>query len=236
MSELLVRVSGLRKSFETGDGVIEVLRGIDFDIQAGERLAIAGASGVGKSTLLHILGTLDHPTAGRVEFRGEDLFAKNARELARFRGKSLGFIFQFHHLLPEFDAVENVMMPGLICGESFAEMRPRAERLLDEVGLGHRIQHPVGKLSGGERQRVAVARALVLEPALLLADEPTGNLDPKTGDQVLELLLEINRSHGTALVAVTHSPSLAVRLGRQVVLVDGHLEQTELYDAADFTP
>ncbi|MFQ5416996.1 MAG: ABC transporter ATP-binding protein [Myxococcota bacterium] len=236
MSEALVRVRGLRKSFETGDGVIEVLRGIDLDIEAGERLAIAGASGVGKSTLLHILGALDHPTAGRGEFRGEDLFAEDARELARFRGRSLGFIFQFHHLLPEFNALENVMMPGLIRGESFAHMRPRAERLLDEVGLGHRIRHPVGKLSGGERQRVAVARALVLEPALLLADEPTGNLDPKTGEQVLELLLEINRSHGTALVAVTHSPSLAARLGRQVVLADGQLGPPDLYAAAQFAP
>jgi len=223
MSDELVRVSGLRKSFETGDGRIEVLRGLDFSIDVGERFAIVGASGVGKSTLLHILGTLDHPTAGRVEFRGEDLFTRSSRELARFRGRSLGFIFQFHHLLPEFNAIENVMMPGLIRGERFAAMRPRAAALLEEVGLGHRIEHPVGKLSGGERQRVAVARALVLEPALLLADEPTGNLDPKTGDQVLDLLLEMNRTHGTALVAVTHSPSLAKRLGRQVVLADGHL-------------
>jgi len=228
MSDALVRVSGLRKSFETGDGRIEVLRGLDFSVGAGERIAIVGASGVGKSTLLHILGTLDHPTAGRVEFRGEDLFARSSRELARIRGRSLGFIFQFHHLLPEFNAVENVMMPGLIRGESFAHMRPRATALLGEVGLGHRIEHPVGKLSGGERQRVAVARALVLEPALLLADEPTGNLDPKTGDQVLDLLLEMNRAHGTALVVVTHSPSLAKRLGRQLVLADGHLS-----DAAD---
>jgi lipoprotein-releasing system ATP-binding protein len=225
MSERLVRVSGLRKSFDTGDGTIDVLRGLDFSVTAGERLAIVGASGVGKSTLLHILGTLDHPTAGRVEFRGEDLFAKDARELARFRARCLGFIFQFHHLLPEFNAVENVMMPGLIRGESFGSMRPQAVRLLEEVGLGHRIAHPVGKLSGGERQRVAVARALVLEPALLLADEPTGNLDPKTGDQVLDLLLEINRTHGTALVVVTHSPALARTLGRQAVLEDGHLTE-----------
>jgi lipoprotein-releasing system ATP-binding protein len=223
MSDVLVRVRGLSKSFETGDGAIDVLREIDLDVHGGERLAIVGASGVGKSTLLHILGTLDHPTAGQIDFRGEDLFAKDADELARFRSRSLGFIFQFHHLLPEFDAVENVMMPGLIRGETMAEMRPRAERLLNEVDLGHRIEHPVGKLSGGERQRVAVARSLVLEPALLLADEPTGNLDPKTGEQVLGLLLEINRSHGTALVVVTHSPQLATRLGRTAVLEDGRL-------------
>jgi len=223
MSDALVRVRGLSKSFETGDGVIDVLHGIDFDVRSGERLAIVGASGVGKSTLLYILGTLDHPTTGSVEFCGEDLFEKDAEALAQFRGRSLGFIFQFHHLLPEFDAVENVMMPGLIRGESFAEMRPRAERLLDEVGLAHRIEHPVGKLSGGERQRVAVARALVLEPALLLADEPTGNLDPKAGAHVLDLLLEINRTHGTALVVVTHSPQLAASLGRTVVLEEGRL-------------
>ncbi len=226
MSEDLLRVEGLRKSFPTGDGVIEVLRGIDLVIRPAERLAIVGNSGVGKSTLLHILGTLDRPTRGSVIFRGEDLFEKKGAELARFRNTSLGFIFQFHHLLPEFNAVENVMMPGLIGGRSFDEMRSRATRLLGEVGLGHRLEHPVGKLSGGERQRVAVARALVLEPALLLADEPTGNLDPKTGDQVLELLLEMNRQHGTALVVVTHSPEIASRLGRRALLTEGYLEDS----------
>jgi lipoprotein-releasing system ATP-binding protein len=227
MSDALIRVRGLSKSFETGDGTIDVLHGIDFEVRSGERLAIVGASGVGKSTLLYILGTLDHPTTGSIEFRGEDLFEKDAEALAQFRGRSLGFIFQFHHLLPEFDAVENVMMPGLIRGESFAEMRPRAERLLAEVNLAHRIEHPVGKLSGGERQRVAVARALVLEPALLLADEPTGNLDPKAGAHVLDLLLEINRTHGTALVVVTHSPQLAASLGRTAVLEEGRMVVSE---------
>ncbi len=222
MNELL-RAERLRRSFQTGDGTIEVLCGIDLALEPGERLAIVGASGVGKSTLLHLLGALDHPTSGRVLFRGEDLFLRSAPELARFRNASLGFIFQFHHLLPEFNALENVMMPGLIGGRSFSEMRPLAERLLGEVGLQHRMGHAVGKLSGGERQRVAVARALVLEPELLLADEPTGNLDPKTGDQVLDLLLEMNRIHGTALVVVTHSPELARRLGRQAVLTDGYL-------------
>jgi lipoprotein-releasing system ATP-binding protein len=225
MSEPLLEALGVRRSFRTGDGVIEVLKGIDLVIRPRERLAILGASGVGKSTLLHILGTLDHPSAGSVLFRGEDLGGRGRRELARFRNQSLGFIFQFHHLLPEFDALENVMMPGLVGGRSHAEMRERAARLLEEVGLEHRIRHPVGKLSGGERQRVAVARALVLEPALVLADEPTGNLDPKTGDQVLELLMEMNRVHGTALVVVTHSPELAAHLGRRVVLVDGYLEE-----------
>jgi lipoprotein-releasing system ATP-binding protein len=224
MSDLLV-TEGVRRAFITGDGSIEVLRGVDMDIRRSERIAILGNSGVGKSTLLHILGTLDHPTAGRVLFEGEDLFAKDGKDLARFRNEKLGFIFQFHHLLPEFDAIENVMMPGLIGGRPFDEMRERARRLLGEVGLEHRITHPVTKLSGGERQRVAVARALVLEPALLLADEPTGNLDPKTADQVLDLLLEMNRLHGTALVVVTHSPDIASRLGRRVVLVDGYLEE-----------
>jgi len=224
MSDLM-RIEGLRRSFPTGDGSIEVLRGVDFVLRARERVAVLGNSGVGKSTLLHIMGTLDHPSEGRVLFRDEDVFAKSPQALARFRNRHLGFIFQFHHLLPEFDALENVMMPGLIGGIGFDEMRGRARRLLSEVGLEHRITHPVGKLSGGERQRVAVARALVLEPALLLADEPTGNLDPKTADQVLDLLLEMNRVHGTALVVVTHSPEIATRLGRRVVLVDGYLEE-----------
>lgn len=225
MSDELLRISGLRRSFTTGDASIEVLRGIDLLIRRRERLAILGESGVGKSTLLHVLGTLDRPSQGEVWFEGEDLFAKDSDGLAAFRNEKLGFIFQFHHLLPEFDALENVMMPGLIGGRPFDEMRLRARKLLGEVGLEHRVSHPVTKLSGGERQRVAVARALVLEPALLLADEPTGNLDPKTAGQVLDLLLEMNRVHGTALVVVTHSPDIASRLGRRVVLVDGYLEE-----------
>jgi lipoprotein-releasing system ATP-binding protein len=226
MSSELLRVEGLHKSFQTGDRSIEVLRGIDLSIREGERLAILGNSGVGKSTLLHILGTLDRPTKGGVFYRGAlDLFSLDSDQLAQFRNASLGFVFQFHHLLPEFNALENVMMPGLIGGHGLEAMRPRAERLLGDVGLEHRTSHPVGKLSGGERQRVAVARALMLEPAILLADEPTGNLDPKTGDQVLQLLLEMNRTQGTALVVVTHSPDLAARLGRRAVIADGHLEE-----------
>ncbi len=236
MSEPLIRVSGLHKSFETGDGSIEVLRGLDFEIQPGECVAIVGNSGVGKSTLLHILGTLDHPTSGTVEFRGEDLFANSSDELARFRSDCLGFIFQFHHLLPEFNALENVMMPGLIANEPPGPLRERAVALLDEVGLSHRVEHPVGKLSGGERQRVAVARAVVREPALLLADEPTGNLDPKTGDQVLDLLLELNSTHQSGLVAVTHSPEIATRLGRKLILSDGFVESAEHFTDTRFTP
>jgi lipoprotein-releasing system ATP-binding protein len=225
MSEALLEAVSVRRSFQTGDGVVEVLRGVDLCIHAAERVAILGVSGVGKSTLLHILGTLDRPSSGRVLLRGEDLARRERHSLARFRNKSLGFVFQFHHLLPEFNALENVMMRGLVGGRPAHEMRERAAGLLGEVGLEHRLEHPVGKLSGGERQRVAVARALVLEPALVLADEPTGNLDPKTGDQVLELLLQMNRVHGTALVVVTHSPTLAARIGRQTELVDGYLEE-----------
>ena len=225
MSELLLEAVGVCRSFPTGEGRVEVLRQVDLKIHPGERVAILGASGVGKSTLLHILGTLDRPTAGQVLSRGEDLARRDRGALARFRNERRGFVFQFHHLLPDFNALENVMMPGLVGGRSAAEMRRRAAGLLGEVGLEHRLEHPVGKLSGGERQRVAVARALVLEPAMLLADEPTGNLDPKTGDQVLELLLEMNRVHGTALVVVTHSPTLASRLGRRTELVEGMLEE-----------
>ena len=225
MSEALIRVEGLCKSFETGDSAIEVLSGLDLEIQAGERVAIVGQSGVGKSTLLHILGTLDHPSAGRVCFDGEDVFAKPPDALARLRNTSVGFVFQFHHLLPEFSAVENVMMPGLIQGLEFAAMKERASAMLEEVGLSHRLEHPVGKLSGGERQRVAVARALVLDPPLVLADEPTGNLDPEIGDQVSDLLLQMNETRGTTLVVVTHSARLAQKLGKTLVLDHGSLEQ-----------
>jgi len=219
----LVQVEGLVKRFATGEGEIEVLSGIDFRLEEADRVAIVGESGVGKSTFLHVLGTLDHPTAGSVRFRGEDVFTKSPGELARFRNHALGFVFQFHHLLPEFSALENVMMPGLVRGIGFDEMRERAAHILGDVGLDQRLDHRVGKLSGGERQRVAVARALVLGPQLVLADEPTGNLDPATGDRIGELLLEMNRSRGTALVVVTHNERLAERLGRTVVLKDGVL-------------
>jgi lipoprotein-releasing system ATP-binding protein len=223
MAEELLRAEGVSKTFRSEVGEIEVLRSVHLSIAEGERIAILGQSGVGKSTLLHILGTLDRPTEGTVRFRGEDLFARTPEDLAKFRNESIGFVFQFHHLLPEFDAVENVMMPGLIRGLSFDEMRRRATEKLPEVGLGERLRHRVGKLSGGERQRVAVARALVLDPPLVLADEPTGNLDPRTGDRITDLLLDMNRTRGTALVVVTHSQALAEKLGRTVTLVDGAL-------------
>jgi lipoprotein-releasing system ATP-binding protein len=219
----LVEVSDLAKTFDAGAGPIEVLSGLDLSLEAGERVAVVGQSGVGKTTFLQILGTLDHPTSGEVRFRGESVFDKSPSELARLRNEFLGFVFQFHHLLPEFSAVENVMMPGLIHGRPREEVRVRAETVLCDVGLAHRLAHPIGKLSGGERQRVAVARALVLDPPLVLADEPTGNLDPTTGAQIADLLLEMNRARGTTLVVVTHSERMAEKLGRTLVLEEGGL-------------
>ncbi len=224
MSQPLLRAEGVSKRFVTGEGAtIEVLRDLSLEVAHGEKVAILGQSGIGKSTLLYVLGTLDHPSEGRVWFEGEDVFARDGESLARFRNRSLGFVFQFHHLLPEFTALENVMMPGLLRGLGFAAMRERAAAILAEVELSHRLEHPVGKLSGGERQRVAVARALVLDPPLVLADEPTGNLDPRTAEVVGDLLLRLNESRGTALVVVTHNAELARRMGRALVLRDGRL-------------
>ena len=221
----LIRVEGVCKRFGEGQSAIEVLRGVDLVLEEGDRVAIVGQSGVGKSTLLHILGTLDRPSSGRILFRGEDVFSRSSGELARLRNRFLGFVFQFHHLLPEFSAIENVMMPGLLQERPRDEMHERAGAILDEVGLSHRLEHPVGKLSGGERQRVAVARALVLEPPVVLADEPTGNLDPATGADVAGLLLEMNRTRGITLIVVTHSARMADQLGRTLVLRDGRLEE-----------
>ncbi len=228
MVDLLLEACGLAKTFQAGGREIRVLQNLDFKVAPAERVAILGQSGIGKSTLLHILGTLDHPTAGQVLFEGEDVFAKDERALARFRNEALGFVFQFHHLLPEFSACENVMMPGLLRGLARPEMEARARSILDEVEMGHRVEHPVGKLSGGERQRVAVARALVLGPRLVLADEPTGNLDPGSGERVAELLLELNERRGAALVVVTHNRRLATRLGRAVTLREGRLAEARL--------
>jgi lipoprotein-releasing system ATP-binding protein len=221
----LIRIEGLCKHFETGDARIEVLKGVDLSLDSGDCVAIVGQSGVGKSTLLHILGTLDHPTSGSMRYRGEEVFDRSSEQLAALRNRFLGFVFQFHHLLPEFSAIENVMMPGLLQRRSADEMRERAGQILGEVGLSHRLSHAVGKLSGGERQRVAVARALVLEPPVVLADEPTGNLDPATGEHVADLLFEMNRLHGTTLIVVTHSARMAEKLGRTLVLVDGRLRE-----------
>jgi lipoprotein-releasing system ATP-binding protein len=228
-AEPILVAAALSKSFASpGGDSIDVLRELELRVAPGETIAIVGQSGVGKSTLLHVLGTLDRPSAGSVLFRGEDAFAKPPEELARFRGRALGFVFQLHHLLPEFSALENVMMPGLLAALPRAELRDKAAALLEEAGLSERLDQRVGKLSGGERQRVAVARALVMDPPLVLADEPTGNLDPETGERVHELLLGLNRKRGAALVVVTHNYDLARRLGRALELRDGKLEPARL--------
>ncbi|MBK5274991.1 MAG: ABC transporter ATP-binding protein [Desulfuromonadales bacterium] len=223
MSNLL-EVRGLCKTYEIGKNRVEVLSGIDMKLEAATTTALVGLSGAGKSTLLHLLGALDRPTAGTVFFRGDDIFRKNDRELASFRNRSIGFVFQFHHLLPEFTALENVMMPALIARVSKAEARSMAEELLTDVGLAQRLNHRPGELSGGEQQRVAIARALVLSPDLLLADEPTGNLDMKTSDGVHVILSELQQKKGLTLIVVTHNERLAAGMGRTVRLVDGRLE------------
>ncbi|AMV72680.1 ABC transporter ATP-binding protein [Desulfuromonas carbonis] len=220
----LLRVTGLAKSFATAGGVVEVLRGIDIEIRAGERVAVVGASGAGKTTLMHILGALDRPTAGTVTFAGQDLARLRGQALDAFRNRSVGFVFQFHQLLPEFSALENVMMPALVARKSPAAARALAEELLREVGLAHRLDHKPGQLSGGEQQRVAIARALVMSPRLLLADEPTGNLDSGTSDEIYRLLDELHRRHGLTMVIVTHSERLAGRLDRIIRMRDGLLD------------
>lgn len=219
----LIQVKELHKVFKKGGTEIHALKGIDLAVQRGEMLVITGASGAGKTTLLHILGTLDRPSQGQVFYQGEDIFSRPGGTLAEFRNRELGFVFQFHHLLPEFNALENTMMPALIQGMDRTEARERAEEILEEVGLKDRIWHKPGELSGGEQQRVAVARALVLHPTLLLADEPTGNLDTKTGDKVIQLIFSLNQSRGVTLVIVTHNESLARRFPRQIYLVDGRV-------------
>jgi lipoprotein-releasing system ATP-binding protein len=212
---------GLVKKFRMGDQILPVLQGIDLSVQKGEMVGIVGASGVGKSTLLHILGTLDRPTSGRVFFDGSDPFEKTERELARFRNRKIGFVFQFHQLLPEFTALENVQLPGLIQGRDPASVRGRALELLDRVELSHRLHHRPGELSGGEQQRVAIARALLNEPDVVLADEPTGNLDTRTGGEVFDLFRSITRQVGHTVVLVTHNPMLMERVDRVVRLKDG---------------
>jgi lipoprotein-releasing system ATP-binding protein len=216
-----IQVRGLVKTFQTNGNQVEVLTGVDLDIFRGETLAVVGASGVGKSTLLHILGTLERPSAGQLLWNGTEVFSLDDKLLAAFRNRKIGFVFQFHHLLPEFNALENVMMPALIAREPKRTAQERAEAILVRVGLKERLQHRVSTLSGGEQQRVAVARALVLEPEALLADEPTGNLDPKSGARVQELILELNRERGLTSVIVTHNLELARTLDRQITLRDG---------------
>ncbi len=218
-----VEVVNLHKSFEHGGTTLEVLRGITFTLEPGEMAAIVGASGVGKSTLLHILGTLDLPTSGSLRYSGLDITRFGSSQLAEFRNRTIGFVFQFHHLLPEFTALENTMMPCLIQRIAYREAEQRAARILDRVGLGRRLTHKPGELSGGEQQRVALARAMVLEPAVLLADEPTGNLDSHTGKEIHDLLVELNRERGSTMLIVTHNPDLAALMPRTLRMVDGGL-------------
>ena len=219
-----VRATNLSKTYQDGVRRVEVLRGIDFAVEPGEMIAIVGPSGSGKSTLLHLLGALDRPDGGAIEIGGQSLAALSGARLAGFRNRMIGFVFQFHQLLPDFTALENVMLPGRIAGREPGEVLTSARRLLLEVGLVDRLDHFPNQLSGGERQRVALCRALVLEPPLLLADEPTGNLDPASGEHVFDLLLELQARHRTTGILVTHNPEIAERCTRILRLEGGVLQ------------
>jgi lipoprotein-releasing system ATP-binding protein len=219
----LLSVRDLYKSFTEGEKEISILRGLNLELHGGERLAVVGESGVGKSTLLHLIGTLDHPTKGQIFYRGEPVPMNNEAALSQFRNREIGFVFQFHYLLPDFSALENVMVPAMIQRMEFGQARAEAEQLLEMVGLKDRMSHRPGKLSGGEQQRVAVARAMILRPKLILADEPTGSLDLRIGAEVQDLLFRLNEESGIALIVATHNREFADKIGHRVELKDGRL-------------
>jgi lipoprotein-releasing system ATP-binding protein len=223
LAKVIIKASEIRKSYSLGKTELSVLKGINLSIEAGEIVAIVGASGAGKSTLLHILGTLDRPTSGRVYYDGTDVFSLNDESIAKFRSLQIGFVFQFHHLLPEFTAIENVAMPSMIAGKRFSEVRKAAWNLLAEVGLADRAEHRPSELSGGEQQRVAVARALINNPKVVLADEPSGNLDSSNAESLHELVLELSRKHQTTFVIATHNDHLTSLAHRVMKIQDGVL-------------
>ena len=226
MSEL-VRLRGIDKAYRSGESWLQVLKDLDLDVARGSMVAIVGDSGVGKSTLLHVLGALDRPDSGSYGFDGEEVFTRDAERLAAFRNRSVGFVFQFHHLLPEFSALENVLMPRLLRRERRSAVEEPARALLAEIGLGDRMHHRPAQLSGGEQQRVAIARALAAEPALLLADEPTGNLDPRTSVQIFETLREAHARRGLTTLVATHNERLSAGCDRTLLLADGRLRRLD---------
>lgn len=232
MSGVSINIDGLCRSHEKGKAKISILRDVSLSISAGERLAIVGPSGSGKSSFLHVLGLLDRPNAGTVKLDGKDLWASGDGVRAKFRNSRVGFVFQAHHLLPEHDAITNVMLPVLLAGGGRGQASARARTLLTAVGLGHRLSHRPGELSGGEQQRVALARALVMGPGLVLADEPTGNLDPSTSTGVFDLMLQLNNQLGSTLVVVTHSPTLASKFPRVLMLEDGRFVERSTEDVS----
>jgi lipoprotein-releasing system ATP-binding protein len=222
-AELIIEIQGLKKTFIKNGTPIEVLKGIDLSISRGDSLAVVGDSGAGKSTLLHIMGALDRPTEGRVLVKGKDIFNWPEAELVRFRNRTIGFVFQLHNLMPEFTTLENVMLPALIGGLKRREAKKKAEEILEYLELKDRLSHKPGELSGGEQQRVAVARAMVMEPEIILADEPTGNLDTETGKRIEDILVNLNQEKKITLILVTHNPQLAERMSRRIGLRDGKI-------------